>query len=164
MNQVLNDTIRILLSQKPDAQAEVRGSKEFSDIMCEVMFYPLWRGTLVVASISGLPQSAEHCRGGFYGFHIHSGNRCTGNQEDPFADTGMHWNTTHCDHPGHSGDFPVLMGNDGYAMEAFYTDHFYPEEVIGKTVIIHEMPDDYRAQPSGNSGRKIACGQIISGK
>ena len=59
MNQVLNDTIRILLSQKPDAQAEVRGSKEFSDIMGEVMFYPLWRGTLVVASISGFFTTAE---------------------------------------------------------------------------------------------------------
>ena len=41
-----------------------------------------------------------------------------------------------------------------------YTDRFYPEDVIGKTVIIHSEPDDFRTQPSGDSGEKIACGRI----
>ncbi|MFW5629422.1 MAG: superoxide dismutase family protein [Acetivibrio ethanolgignens] len=31
---------------------------------------------------------------------------------------------------------------------------------MGKTVILHDMPDDFRTQPSGNSGEKIACGEI----
>ena len=42
-----------------------------------------------------------------------------------------------------------------------YTTRFFPEEVVGKTVVIHDMPDDFRTQPSGNSGEKIACGQIV---
>ncbi|BDZ83738.1 hypothetical protein Lac2_18720 [Claveliimonas bilis] len=33
---------------------------------------------------------------------------------------------------------------------------------MGKTVVIHDMPDDFRTQPSGNSGEKIACGQIVA--
>ena len=44
---------------------------------------------------------------------------------------------------------------------AVYTDRFYPEDVIGKTVVIHEKPDDFRTQPSGDSGEKIACGKIM---
>ena len=38
---------------------------------------------------------------------------------------------------------------------------FSPEEVTGKTVIIHGMRDDFSAQPSGDSGEKIACGRLI---
>ena len=43
-----------------------------------------------------------------------------------------------------------------------YTTRFFPEKVVGKTVVIHDMPDDFRTQPSGNSGEKIACGQIVA--
>ena len=32
--------------------------------------------------------------------------------------------------------------------------------IIGKVLIIHDMPDDFTSQPSGNSGSKIACGKI----
>jgi superoxide dismutase, Cu-Zn family len=42
----------------------------------------------------------------------------------------------------------------------FFTDKFNVQEVIGKSVIIHENPDDYRTQPAGNSGKKLACGVI----
>lgn len=53
-----------------------------------------------------------------------------------------------------------LMGTDGKAFSMFMTDRFTVNEVIGKTVIIHLHPDDFAAQPSGNSGDKIACGVI----
>lgn len=33
-------------------------------------------------------------------------------------------------------------------------------DIIGRVVIIHDMPDDFTTQPSGNSGTKIACGRI----
>lgn len=42
-----------------------------------------------------------------------------------------------------------------------YTDRFYVDEIIGKTVIVHEDPDDFHTQPSGNAGKKIACGVIL---
>lgn len=53
------------------------------------------------------------------------------------------------------------MSHNGIAWMEVYTGRFYPEEVIGRTIIIHGMPDDFRSQPSGNSGEKIACGEIM---
>ena len=38
---------------------------------------------------------------------------------------------------------------------------FYPEDVIGKTVIIHALSDDFKTQPSGDAGEMIACGEIM---
>ena len=39
---------------------------------------------------------------------------------------------------------------------------FKIKDIIGKVVIIHDSPDDFTTQPSGNSGKKIACGKIES--
>ena len=57
---------------------------------------------------------------------------------------------------------PPLFINDGYAFMIFLTDRFKVDEIIGRTVIIHSMPDDFTTQPSGNSGMKIACGVVES--
>jgi Cu-Zn family superoxide dismutase len=37
-----------------------------------------------------------------------------------------------------------------------------PTDVLGKAVVVHENPDDYKTQPSGNSGKRIACGVIAA--
>ena len=50
---------------------------------------------------------------------------------------------------------------DGYAWLQVYTGRFQPEDIIGKTVVLHGMPDDFHTQPSGDSGMKIACGEIL---
>jgi len=42
----------------------------------------------------------------------------------------------------------------------FYTNKFSVEDVIGKAVIIHENPDDYRSQPAVDAGKRLACGVI----
>ena len=44
----------------------------------------------------------------------------------------------------------------------FFTDKFKVADIIGKSVMIHESPDDYKTQPAGGSGRKLACGVIIT--
>lgn len=161
-NKVLCDTLLILMQQQPDAWAEIKGGPGYPEILGTAAFYPLWRGTLVLVSVSGLPQNASSCPQRFYGFHLHEGNSCTGSTKDPFSDAGLHWNPSGCLHPNHAGDFPPLIVNDGYAFEMFYTDQFFPEEIVGKTVIIHDMPDDFSSQPSGNSGTKIACGEVFT--
>ena len=43
-----------------------------------------------------------------------------------------------------------------------YIDKFSPKDIIGRTVVIHENIDDFHGQPAGNSGTKIACGEIKS--
>lgn len=55
-------------------------------------------------------------------------------------------------HGNHAGDFPVLFSNGGRARMRLFTSKFKVRDIIGKSVIIHENPDDYRSQPAGNSG------------
>ena len=45
-------------------------------------------------------------------------------------------------------------------MTVFLTDRFRLDEVIGRTVVIHENADDFTTQPAGNAGARIACGVI----
>ena len=80
--------------------------------------------------------------------------------DDPLANAMSHYNPDGCVHPYHAGDLPPLFGNDGLALSLFLTNRFSVDEVIGRTVIIHDHPDDFVTQPSGNSGAKIACGVI----
>ena len=71
------------------------------------------------------------------------------------------YNPTNAAHPNHAGDLPPVLGNEGYAWTAFYDKRFGIDEIIGRSVIIHSQADDFRSQPSGDSGSKIACGTII---
>lgn len=109
-----------------------------------------------------MPQSKTDCKGNFFGFHIHNGTSCTGNINDEFADAGTHYNPTNCSHPYHAGDLPPLLENNGKAYMTVLINKFKIKDIIGKVVIIHDSPDDFTTQPSGNSGKKIACGKIES--
>ena len=80
---------------------------------------------------------------GFLGFHIHEGAVCAGNEKEPFADTGAHYSRTKVLHPDHAGDLPPLLFTDGFAWMQVYTGRFTPEEIIGRTVILHGMPADH---------------------
>lgn len=162
MREELKNIFRIVVQMQPACRAEVRGDSDYPDLEGEVSFYPFWDGTLVVVEIWGLPTMEEKCKEKVFGFHIHEGHSCTGNATDPFSDTGNHFNPDNCEHPQHAGDFPPLFENSGYALTMFYTNRFEPEEVEGRTVVIHGMPDDFHTQPSGDSGMKIACGVIMA--
>lgn len=152
--------INAIMRGAPDAIATVRGSSEYTGINGSVKFYQTARGVLTVAEIFGLPVPTEKCGNDIFAFHIHSGATCTGNAEDEFADAGTHYNPTDCPHPYHAGDMPPLFSAGGTAFLAFLSDRFTAGEIVGKTVIIHDRPDDFTTQPSGNAGSKIACGEI----
>lgn len=142
------------------AMAVINGSAEFPDINGTVTFVQKKNGVLVTASINGLPQGDNECSDKIFGFHIHEGKSCTGNEQDPFADAKAHYNPNGCLHPFHAGDLPPLFENDGYAYLSVLTNRFSLPEIIGRAVIIHDMPDNFTTQPSGDSGMKIACGII----
>ncbi len=148
----------------PEGYAYLFGSEKYPDIQGKAEFYEVYGGTVVVVEVSGLPKEEKEKNGGFFGFHIHEGNTCTGNPGDLLADTKGHFNPQNLTHPRHVGDLPPLLADQGDAWMSVYTSRFFPEDVIGKTVVIHNMPDDFRSQPSGDSGEKIACGQIIMGE
>ena len=148
------------LRGRPKAAAIIAGNESYLDLSGIVRFYQIDEGVIVYAEISGLPQSGLSCQGQVFGFHIHTGTDCGGSMDDPFADAMTHYNPSGCEHPYHAGDLPPLFENNGFALCAFLTDRFSIDEVIGKTVIIHDHLDDFTTQPSGNSGTKIACGVI----
>lgn len=139
----------------PTASAILRGDPSHSQIMGEATFAPFGRGTLVVVRLLGLPAP------GFLGFHIHEKGDCSTGGDVPFSSAGGHYDPHGVTHPWHAGDLPpVLATSDGTALLAVYTDRFSPADVIGRAIILHEMPDDLHSQPAGDSGMRIACGVI----
>lgn len=141
------------------AYANIKGSKEYPNISGKVIFQQMNNGTLVTAEIFGLPFQANLNE--IYGFHIHEGSSCTGDNNDYFSDTKNHFDKENLAHPCHTGDMPPLFGNNGYAYMSFFTNKFLITDIVGKTVVIHKNVDDFKSQPSGNSGIKIACGVIL---
>lgn len=143
------------------AKADIKGNSNHPNISGFVFFEETQNGVIVTAQVEGLPQSQTNCKGRFFGFHIHSGNSCTGNAQDEFANAGAHYNPNNCLHPFHAGDLPPLIENNGCAYMSVLINKFKISDILGKVVIIHDMPDDFTTQPSGNSGTKIACGVIM---
>lgn len=159
------DSLAVLGRRLPsEAVAYVEGGPLAPGIKGVVEFRRFGNGTLVIARIKGLPESRPGSPPvGPHGFHIHELGDCqAGNPQDPFQAAGGHWNPTNQPHPFHAGDLPVLLGNHGTAIMSVYTDRFRPQDVIGRSVIIHENPDDFRTQPTGAAGRRLACGVITA--
>ena len=137
----------------PKAIARIYGGKDYPQLSGTVRFFLGIDGVIVEVEVKGLPETESS----FFGFHIHAGGSCTG---EGFADTESHYNPGEDIHPQHAGDLPPLLSNDGKAYMKVLSNRFSIEEIIGRTVIIHNAPDDFRTQPSGNAGVKIACGVI----
>ncbi len=144
-----------------DAIAYIHGSSDYPDIMGTVGFKKAGGGTWVDADIKGLPRFREATEDspqvGPHGFHIHE-NPCG----DNFEEAGGHYNPSGAPHGNHDGDMPALFSNGGTAKMLFYTDKFTPEDIIGRSVVIHLSPDDYMTQPAGGSGERIACGDVAA--
>jgi Cu-Zn family superoxide dismutase len=75
-------------------------------------------------------------------------------------------------HPGgaerHAGDLPALKANkQGRANVQVDVDGITvapgPGSIVGRGLIVHADPDDYKTQPTGNAGARIACGVIQAG-
>lgn len=140
-------------NNRSSAIAHVSGGEDYPELRGTVRFFPRCAGTLVIAEINGLPDSETS----FFAFHIHEGDNCCGSD---FPNTGGHFNPDGAAHPRHAGDLPPLLSNNGKAYSQVLTGRFRVSELIGKTVVIHSDPDDFKTQPSGNAGQKIACGVI----
>lgn len=137
----------------PNAIAMIRGSEAYPNLRGQVRFSQRKCCVLVEVNVQGLPNTEP----GFFGFHIHGGNSCTG---DGFANTGSHYNPENTPHPSHAGDLPPLLYCRGGAYLHVLTERFRVEDILGRTVVIHNRADDFTTQPAGNAGEKIACGVI----
>jgi len=147
------------------AIANIKGGPLKKDIRGYVSLKKVEGGVIVCAHVYGLPKYKKGNNKkdpiGPFGFHIHEGETCAiGDKNDPFKDAKGHFNPKKVPHGNHAGDFPVLIAHDGFAGMCFFTNKFNIDEVIGKAIIIHENPDDYRSQPAGDAGKRLACGII----
>jgi Cu-Zn family superoxide dismutase len=119
---------------------------------------------VVTASVTGLKPNAEH------GFHVHEKGDCSSGDG---MSTGGHFNPDGKPHgppgaPHHAGDLPALVADAAGAARATFaldgvTVAAGPNSIAGRGLIVHKDPDDYKTQPTGNSGARIACGVIQAG-
>jgi Cu-Zn family superoxide dismutase len=134
-----------------------KGNKTFG----EVTFEQAGDKVKVVVFVQGLQPDREHA------IHIHEGADCSGDA----MGAGAHFNPHGKPHgrPGtperHAGDLPSLKANkQGRANISVEVDAITltggPGNIIGRSVVVHADPDDYRTQPTGNSGARLACGVI----
>lgn len=117
---------------------------------------------VIAAKLVGLKPNGEH------GFHVHEKGDCSSGDG---MSAGGHFNPrakAHAHHGSadrHAGDMPNIRADAlGNATYSFETDLFTVTDgsasVVGKAVVIHRDPDDYKSQPAGNSGPRIACGVV----
>ncbi len=153
-----NNYFLTLLSEgTPDAVAIVKGNSTHDDINGIVKFYALPEsGLLIAVELTELPDGSDDDTPTFFAFHIHETGDCSGN----FSNTGNHYNPERVPHPEHAGDLVPLLSNDGYVWMIFYDSFLTLPQILNRSVVIHQNPDDFSSQPSGNAGTKIACGVI----
>ena len=146
------------------ARAKVEGGPLAPEIKGMVYFRDIPEGVVVSARITGLPEyrAADNDNPvGPHGFHIHQVGDCTvSDPQNPFQEAGMHYDPDNQPHGNHAGDLPNLFSNHGCARMSVYTDRFKVEDIIGRAVIIHKHPNDFRTQPAGAAGPRLACGII----
>jgi Cu-Zn family superoxide dismutase len=131
-----------------------------SKVSGEVTFTKIEGGVKVSAHFSGLAA-------GTHGFHIHEFGDCSAPDA---TSAGGHFNPGAHKHGGpkdadhHAGDLGnIEAGADGTAtLEA--TDATItmegPDGIVGRGVIVHANADDFKTQPTGNAGGRVACGVI----
>ncbi|CTP86432.1 superoxide dismutase [Xanthomonas translucens pv. arrhenatheri] len=130
----------------------------------EVKFETVDGAVHVTGTITGLKPNSEH------GFHIHEFGDCSAPDG---SSAGGHFNPAKSEHgqassdPHHGGDMPNLKADaDGKAtidapvsnnVNIGKGDGF---DILNHAVIVHADPDDYKTQPTGNAGGRLACGVI----
>ena len=126
-------------------------------------------GTATFTQESGGVRIQGQSRGlpaGEHGIHVHAVGQCT----PPFESAGPHWNPAQKKHGTqnpegpHLGDMPnVTAGQDGSAHVAVSTPSGTLDSLMdadGASVVVHATADDYKTDPPGNSGARIACGVV----
>lgn len=152
--QTLPPPAGLTVPLQPRSGSQVRGS---------VHLTPTSDGLRVQAEIEGLQPLAEH------GFHVHERGDCSAPDA---SSAGGHFNPHGAPHgqagvlgqAHHAGDMPNVRADS--AGRARYSSTLAgltldgPNGVRGRSVVVHRDADDYRSQPAGNSGPRIACAVI----
>jgi Cu-Zn family superoxide dismutase len=146
------DTARATANLEPTKGNRAVGTVTFAERLGKVY---------VTAEVSGLAPNQEH------GFHVHEKGDCSSGDG---MSAGGHFNPDGKPHgpqtaPHHAGDMPSLRADaTGMAKASFVLDDVTvaagPKSVVGRGLIVHKDPDDYKTQPTGNAGARLACAVI----
>ena len=120
-------------------------------------------GIRVDAEVSGMAP-------GTYAIHVHQVGSCVA---PGFTSAGPHWNPTGKQHGhdnpagSHKGDLPnITVGAKGTGRVTFEIKDESLADLLdadGAALVVHAKPDDYKTDPSGASGDRIACGVLKAG-
>jgi Cu-Zn family superoxide dismutase len=122
-------------------------------------------GVLLKLSLKGIP-AGEHA------FHVHAVGKC----EPPFTTAGGHFNPGSKKHGmeaaegAHAGDMPNLhvpasgdlvieIANPAISLVKGQPTSVFDAD--GSAIVVHAKADDYKSDPAGNAGDRIACGVIV---
>ena len=148
-----------MAAEAPALRDELRGSADHPEVEGLIFAYWLDGALYIQAEFEGLPPER------IFGFHIHEGIICgQPDGKEPFKDAGGHLSNcpegTWCaQHPYHIGDLPpIFSDSSGYAAMGIFLGKAAVADYSGKPIILHSMHDDFRTQPAGDSGMRIACG------
>ena len=112
---------------------------------------------------------------GVHGIHLHEKGLCEGPK---FASAGAHWNPGAKQHgrdnPAgpHAGDLAnLIVAPDGTAKSSIpvagvktASGAMMLADADGTALVVHAKPDDYKTDPSGDSGDRIACAVLAAGR
>lgn len=131
-----------------------------NDVHGTVTFEAVEKGVRVVAHVTALAP-------GKHGFHIHEFGDCSSVDG---TSAGGHYNPTGMPHSmpssdkRHVGDLGNIEAGKDSVAHLDYVDSMLtfsgPTSIIGRGVIVHEKEDDFKTQPTGAAGARLACGVI----
>ena len=149
------------LAQSPGAAEASLAPTQGNKAAGQVRFTQADGGVRVEARVTGLTP-------GGHGFHLHEKGDCSAPDA---TSAGGHFNPTKKAHghpdkgEHHLGDLPMLEADaKGEASLTTLVKGVSISDgdtgIVGRAVIVHAGPDDYKTQPTGNSGGRLACGVI----
>ena len=158
----------ILLSacadQQPPKKLEVDMKNVDGDSLGNITLEEQAHGVKFSVKLEGLPP-------GDHAIHVHDKGKC---ERPDFLSAGNHFNPDDKDHGllnpkgPHAGDLPNLIVKDDGKVKVHFTakelslkegkTSLYTKD--GTSIIIHDAADDGMSQPAGDSGDRIACGEI----
>lgn len=148
----------------PTAQAMLTGASG-STVDGDIKLAKTTDGVLLTGDVYGLDANTQH------GFHVHEKGDCSATDASSAGghfnpDNKMHGDPASGEH--HLGDMPNIVSDAMGKAEVSTTiigatlGDGGPHDIMGKALIVHAKPDDYKTQPSGNAGERIACGVITA--
>ena len=120
-------------------------------------------GVLISLDIEGLPADS------WVSFHVHENGTCE--PESAFESAGGHFNPDGAEHGyfvdggPHPGDMPNQhVDANGRLLAHVFNGYARLDEGVaairGRALMIHDGQDDYRSQPSGDAGERVACAVV----